>query len=67
MRRLVLLAVFITSLLAACGGSDSQTAADPLESTAAPLDFTATAVDGSQISGSDLGDGPLIFWFWAPW
>lgn len=31
------------------------------------LDFTATLIDGGQISGSDLAGRDVILWYWAPW
>lgn len=54
--------------------SDARDAADdvsapaPANPDANPaLQFTAAQVGGGSIDVSELGDKPVLFWFWAPW
>lgn len=34
---------------------------------AADLNFTATTLEGTEFSGTELAGKPAVLWFWAPW
>jgi len=65
--------VLLALVAGACGhGSVEATrgsSAAPSRSAAvvAELDFTAPAVGGGSIHGSDYGGKDVVLWFWAPW
>lgn len=35
--------------------------------SAAPLQFTAPALSGGQIDGTDYAGEDVVLWMWAPW
>ncbi|PLS75034.1 MAG: hypothetical protein CYG61_09430 [Actinobacteria bacterium] len=39
----------------------------PRPAAAEALQFTASALDGSKIVGTDFAGKDLALWFWAPW
>jgi len=51
---------------AACGSSDSDTAASAV-SQSSVLEISAPAADGSTIDLADYAGQDLMLWFWAPW
>jgi hypothetical protein len=66
-------------LVTACGtnGADGTDASAPVatagsaetagtEAVPAALQFSAPLVGGGSFDGSDYGDRPVAFWFWAP-
>lgn len=55
-----------SSSTAATGGSDAAPASAPGVSVP-QLEFTAAAVGGGQVVGSELAGKDLVVWFWAPW
>lgn len=49
--------------------STTPTAPAAVSSASVPdkLRFTATTLDGTRFSGTELAGKPVVFWFWAPW
>jgi hypothetical protein len=69
--RLYLVSAALLLLVAspACG-SDPESTLSPVAEAAVPstpLDFTAPALGGGEIVGSDYAGRDLAIWFWAPW
>lgn len=71
-------AVALTLVASACssgstGGSPGSTANGPVPASpdapasSSVLDFSAPALDGGTVSGTDYEGRDLAIWFWAPW
>jgi hypothetical protein len=46
--------------------SATTVAADPAGAPPAALQFQAPLVGGGNFEGSEYGERPVAFWFWAP-
>lgn len=65
--------------LAVASPSPTAPAAEPVADSAVPdrtagdvvvpaaLQFSAPLVGGGEIDLAELGDRPVLLWFWAPW
>lgn len=47
--------------------TDGDSSDAPAGNAPAALQFTAPLVGGGQIDMSELGEQPVLLWFWAPW
>ncbi|GAA3452327.1 TlpA family protein disulfide reductase [Dactylosporangium matsuzakiense] len=68
-RRLGLLFVVGILFVSGCGagGGGTTPAAQAPKASSAPLDFSATTLDGKAFDGRSLAGKPVLLWFWAPW
>jgi thiol-disulfide isomerase/thioredoxin len=74
-RSLVVLALSLVVLAAACGGGSASTAGTGATSSPgnaaddgqAPADFTAPLLAGGEFAAASLEGRNTVLWFWAPW
>lgn len=52
-----------STVTASAGDATTAGAAGPI----AALQFSAPLVGGGRIDLAELGDRPVLLWFWAPW
>ena len=54
-------------LATACGSGAQDGLEDAAPDAPAPLEFTATQLDGQPFEGEGLRGTDTVLWFWAPW
>ena len=62
---LVVTAIALTGLTAACGSA--ATPADGGETEPSALSFESVTTDGEAFDASNLDGEDVVLWFWAPW
>ena len=54
-------------LATACGSGAQDGLEDAAPDAPAPLEFSATQLDGQPFEGEGLRGTDTVLWFWAPW
>jgi thiol-disulfide isomerase/thioredoxin len=64
---LLVVALLVTGCGSGGGPADAGAAGRSPSVSSAPLEFTATTLDGKAFDGRSLAGKPALLWFWAPW
>ena len=64
---LLVVALLVTGCGARGANPDAGSAGQSQSAAGAPLEFTATTMDGKAFDGRSLAGKPVVLWFWAPW